>query len=142
MALFVPPDVQQVDWMLAEDATTSYLDFLTYAYDLLCIYVIGEGLPYGALPGQSLKECADRNADLVRHFELHAKSQTGPEYRSINNDINRNKMTASGLYLRLDSLPSVQPDPDAEEFLRTLRDAYAYVTSRMKQARVASSARP
>jgi hypothetical protein len=130
MAMFVPPDARQADWMIRNDADRSYLDFLGYLYELLCLYAAHHGLPHQIKVQESRDNFEDRMARQVENFELQARRLDG-EYTSIVNDITVNKRMALALHQRLKGTDVL--DLDADEFLTGALDAYGFIAQAAKR---------
>jgi len=130
VARFVLPDARQADWMIRYDADRSYLIFLGYLYELLCLYTAHHGLPHQMKPQESRDRFEDRMARQVNNFELLAKRQDG-EYPSISKDVDENKQTALTLHQRFKGRDIL--DADAEEFLMGVLDAYGFIAQAAKR---------
>lgn len=130
MTTFIAPDARQVNWMVQNGDFRSYLDFLGYLHEMLCLYSGPHGLPHQMKHSESREDFENRMANKVQRFELKSVSQ-GSEYKDIVRDITKNQTNAYALHKALKGKDS--RDPDVEEFLTGVLDVYEFIAQVSKR---------
>ena len=129
MAMFVFPNAGQAYWMVQNNADHSYLDFLGFVYELLCLYGADHGLPHQIKTNENRDAFEDRMKHQVRNFELQVQRRDG-EYGSIVKDIDDNKRTALMLHQNVAGQDIL--DRAVNAFLIETLDAYEFVVRTAK----------
>jgi hypothetical protein len=132
---YIPPDVDQVSWMVHWGAHHAYLSLTTKMHEMLCTYSTQHGLPNGNIRKDEERiEYEVRLASEIQVFEVPSMGRPNDrEYRSLLADTIGNKNIARDLHGI--ALTNQLHGTEIDEFLNSLLDAYVFVATASRNTR-------